>query len=145
MSVSLDHELMVFHLIQWLDEREAPFRPQTLSTECSLYPKIKTAPPIINDHRPDLFAVSKASDPSCLIGEAKTTRDLETYRTEFQLRSFVRYLIEVGHGYLVLGVTWNSVPSARSLLRKIFSDEGATNITPIVVDCSVSLMRSDLR
>lgn len=145
MSVSLDHELMVLHLIHWLDEMEVPFHPQTLSTECSLYSKIRTAPPTINGHRPDLFAVSKASESSCLIGEAKTTKDLETYRTELQLRSFVRYLNEIGHGYLVLGVTWNIVPSARSLLRKIISAEGATDIAPIVVDCSISLFRSDLR
>ena len=105
MSVSLDHELMVLHLINWLDESGTPFRPQTLSTECSLYPKIKTAPPIINDHRPDLFAVSKAGDSLCLMGEAKTTKDLETYRTEFQLLSFVKYLMTIKRGYLVLGVT----------------------------------------
>jgi len=144
-SVSVDHELMVLHLIRWLDEKEAPFHPQTLSTECSLYSKIKTSPPIINGHRPDLFALSKASDSLCLIGEAKTTKDLETYRTEFQLRSFMRYLMEVGQGYLVLGVAWNSTLSAQSLLRKIITYEGATDITPLVIDCSPTLARSNLR
>lgn len=143
MSVSLDHELMVLHLIHWLDQNNEQFHPQTVSTECSLYPKCKTAPPTINGHRPDLYVVSKLREISCLIGEAKTTRDLETYRTEIQLRSFVRHLVELGSGHIVLGVTWNNIANARSLLRKIISNESANDVSALVVDCSVSLLRRE--
>ena len=143
MSVSLDHELMVLHLIQWLDQNGKQFHPQTVSTECSLYPKCKTAPPIINGHRPDLYVVSKLRKISCLIGEAKTTKDLETYRTEIQLRSFVQHLTELGRGQIVLGVTWNNIANARSILRKIISDENASGVSALVIDCSVSLLRRE--
>jgi len=135
---------MVLHLIHWLDSGELDFRPQLISTECSLYPKISIAPPTIHDRRPDLFAMSK-NPGCCLIGEAKTTKDLDTDRTESQLRAFVRHLMEVGKGYIVLGVTWNNMPTAKSMLRKIINTEGATEVMPRVVDCSLSLMRSDMR
>lgn len=135
---------MVLHLINWLDSGKLDFRPQSISTECSLYPKIRTAPPTINGRRPDLFALSK-NPGCCLIGEAKTTKDLDTDRTESQLRAFVRHLTEIGSGYIVLGVTWNNIPTAKSILRKVVNGEGATEVTPLAVDCSLSLMRSDMR
>ena len=144
MSVSLDHELMVLHLIHWLDDIEAPFRPRALLTECSLYPKVRNIPPAIQGHRPDLFAVSKVNFDQCLIGEVKTTDDLEKYRTESQLRSFVRYLMDVDCGYIVLGVTWSNVPCAKSILRKILEDEGAKKINALVVNCSNGLLQRDL-
>ena len=139
MSVSSDHELMVSHLIKWIDGGEGPIGVQNLFCECSYHPEIKNFPPNINGHRPDVFASAKGDPTLLLIGEAKTTQDLETQRTEIQLGAFARHLTELGKGYLALGVTWNNVPSARSLLKKIMIREGAQEIIPIVVDCSTTL------
>lgn len=143
MSVSDDHELMVLHLICWLDNGEGPFRPKILNAECSLYSKVCGLPPTLDQHRPDLFATSIARELPYLVGEVKTTKDLETSRTETQLRAFVRYLEGVRGGYIVLGVPWSSVTSARSLLRYVIAGEQSTFVKPLVVDCSPILFRSE--
>jgi hypothetical protein len=72
-------------------------------------------PPAINGHVPDLY-VDEKTTRLIVIGEAKTSRDLETERSENQLRSFIKYCSLYSNSILVLAVPWYSTRSAKSLI-----------------------------
>ena len=78
-----------------------------------------SAPPIIDGHRPDLYATSSALT---IIGEAKPPWDIETKRTELQLVSFTKYVEFDQTRHLILAVNWVSAATAMSIVRSIAQD-----------------------
>lgn len=68
-------------------------------------------PPIIGSNRPDVFARDLATSAS-IIGEAKTTNDIDNQHTFDQLASFFDYLRSQPHGELWMGVPWLNAGTA---------------------------------
>ncbi len=141
MSVSIDHELMVLDLIQWLDSSEKPIAAGELLAECSMYRKVGY-PPSLCGYRPDVL-VSSPKEQCYLVAEAKTSADLETERTKKQISGFIDWLAERERGFIVIGVPWDSTASAKSLLRNILRKKGVAHITAIVRNCSAALLARD--
>lgn len=68
-------------------------------------------PPIIGSNRPDVFAKDIARSLS-IIGEAKTSNDIDNRHTLTQLASFFDYLRHESQGELWMGVPWLSAGTA---------------------------------
>ena len=68
----------------------------------------------IGGFRPDVYA---ADTSIVIVGEAKTAKDLESPRTEHQLRAFLKYVEAHTSRHLVLAVPWTAVTTAKSVLR----------------------------
>ena len=63
---------------------------------------------------PDIYATDASI---VIVGEAKTSGDLESPRTEHQLRAFLKYVEAHTSRHLVLAVPWTAVATAKSVLR----------------------------
>ncbi len=113
---------MVLDLIRWIDSLDGPIAVGELLAECSMYRKVGY-PPLLCGYRPDVL-VSSPKGTCYLAAEAKTSADLEAERTKKQISGFVDWLVEREKGFIVIGVPWDSVPSAKSLLRNILQHEG---------------------
>ena len=72
------------------------------------------APRRIGGFCPDVYATDASI---VIVGEAKTVRDLESPRTEHQLRAFLKYVEAHTSRHLVLAVHWTAVATAKSVLR----------------------------
>lgn len=72
-------------------------------------------PPAIEGYVPDLYVDDKMLR-LLVIGEAKTPRDLESGRSEAQIRAFLEYCAMQSDSLFVLAVPWHSVRFAQSLL-----------------------------
>ena len=77
------------------------------------------SPFLIGGFRPDVYAVGDSIE---IVGEAKPTWDVESLRTEGQLRSFLGYVEARSSRHLVLSVHWTSAKAAKCVLRNIASD-----------------------
>ena len=77
------------------------------------------APPIIDGHRPDLYATAHGL---IIIGEAKPPWDVESVRTELQLASFTRYVEVDCSRHLLLAVHWASSATASAVVRSLAQD-----------------------
>lgn len=77
------------------------------------------SPFLIGGFRPDVFAVGESIE---IVGEAKPPWDLESVRSEEQLRSFLGYVEARSYRHLVLSVHWTSTKAAMCVLRNIASD-----------------------
>jgi hypothetical protein len=96
-------------------------------------------PPLVGGFRPDLFARTW-SDGRFYIGEAKTTRDLETAHSAAQIAAFVDAISADDYGRLIVCVPFGIVPAARGLLDLIVGgrDEVHDRIDFIATEMFVS-------
>lgn len=72
-------------------------------------------PPNIGGYFPDVF-VKAVGRPLTIIGEAKTTQDLETCRSKLQLISYLTFLKTVSAPCLVISTSWTVQRTAKGLL-----------------------------
>ncbi len=79
-------------------------------------PAATKLPPIIGCNRPDVFARDIGSS-SLVIGEAKTSVDIDNKHTFEQLESFFDYLRLHHRGELWMGVPWLSAGTAMRVCR----------------------------
>lgn len=75
-------------------------------------------PPKIGSFRPDVYAVD-APMTCTIIGEAKTTADLETEHTRAQFESFLQYLRAGTKPLFIVAVPWQVSTRARGMLSAI--------------------------
>ncbi len=73
-------------------------------------------PPTIQGYRPDVYAETREI---VVVGEAKPPWDLESPRSELQLRAFLRYVESDMLRHMVLAVDWTDKATAKSLLKSI--------------------------
>jgi hypothetical protein len=72
-------------------------------------------PPNIGGYFPDVF-VKAVGRPLTIIGEAKTTQDLETWRSKLQLISYLTFLKTVSDPCLVISTSWTVQRTAKGLM-----------------------------
>jgi len=75
-------------------------------------------PPIIGSNRPDIFARDLATS-LLIIGEAKTSDDIDKGHTFDQLASFFDYLNHQPAGELWMGVPWMSAGTAARVCKYV--------------------------
>jgi hypothetical protein len=106
MGESLLHKILVSALLDEMNARtwdSAPF----------LYADLNGAalPPIIGNVRPDVYAHFTTQNRA-IIGEAKTSADLESFHTAQQLEQYFWHLETKDDGELWLAVPWLSAGKA---------------------------------
>ena len=89
-------------------------------------------PPNIGGYYPDVF-VKAVGRSLTIIGEAKTTQDLETCRSELQLISYLTYLRSVDDGCLVVATSWTVQRTAKSLVCHLRQTCGASHVPLVFV------------
>lgn len=90
-------------------------------------------PPQIQNHIPDVFAQNPINSFT-IIGEAKTTNDIESDHTLKQLKEFVNYLTyQPENSSLLLSVPSEGVYSAKQLLNSLRS-ERTQSVKLLVLD-----------
>lgn len=80
----------------------------------------------IDDFRPDVFA--EDTNGRIIIGEAKTTKDLETLHSKNQIKCFIRHLMKKEDSVFILAVPLYSLNAAKNLIRIIKRGLGAENV-----------------
>ena len=75
----------------------------------------------IGDHKPDIHGRT-ATGNFHIIGEAKTSRDIDHRHTLAQLYSFASYLELKAKAVLVLGVSGEGADRAKTILRFLWQD-----------------------
>ena len=92
-------------------------------------------PPQIGGFRPDLYA-RDAPVTTVIIGEAKTSQDIETEHTKKQFTAYLTHLTTVANGIFIIAVTWTSVAVARRVLAGIACNENVkeNSVKVVILD-----------
>jgi len=88
-------------------------------------------PPYVEGHVPDLL-IRDVPQTRIMIGEAKTTKDLESEHSQLQIRAFLKYLQNTPNSSFVLCVPLAARATARTILKQII-DSFPDNQTQILV------------
>lgn len=88
-------------------------------------------PPMIGGFTPDLFA-SDIPESFRIIGEAKTSSDIDSARTHSQIRAFLQHLSLYENGMFYLAVPLFAGPRARYLLKSFLKSDGAKVIAEVL-------------
>ena len=79
--------------------------------------KSEFTPKLLNGRRPD-FQASRYSPDMLVIGEAKSTDDIQTERSQNQINSFIHYLASLNQtSVLILCVALCNISDAKRLIR----------------------------
>jgi hypothetical protein len=93
---------------------------------------LNNLPPIINNEfRPDVFA--EDNNGRIIIGEAKTTKDLETLHTKSQIKCFIQHLMEKEGSVFILATPLYSINTAKNMIGIIKRKLGAENVESIFI------------
>jgi len=112
MTASRNHQDLLSVIIKWCDRREDRSRFIVLTDNNELGIE---RPPTIEGYIPDLVWIDGKSRYR-FIGEAKTKDDISTVHSRRQFSTYLNTLELQRHGELVLGVPWDMMGTARSLL-----------------------------
>lgn len=111
MSESGHHRILVHALAREISSDAVWAKPPIVYTDFQDGTNTSAAPPIIGTNRPDVFARDIGASLS-IIGEAKTSNDVDNRHTLDQLESFFNYLRLQSKGELWIGVPWLSAGTA---------------------------------
>jgi len=82
--------------------------------------KLPTRPPIIGGYIPDVFCTDTPATMT-VIGEAKTSKDLQTHRSLQQIATFYDHLAHAQGGHLAIGVQWPDEAFVINFLKRLRS------------------------
>ena len=85
----------------------------------------------ISGFRPDVYATGSSV---IIVGEAKPSWDVESPRTESQLRAFLEHVEAHPSRHLVLAVHWTTALAAKSVLRSVASNWDAVRERVYILD-----------
>lgn len=117
MSESITHRDLVQQLYRWVSARYLNGGSANVLVDDG-DPVTGARPPNIGGAVPDVFAKTDRGD-GVIIGEAKTSRDLETPRSVRQIELFYRFCAQRQGSVLVLAVPWTHENAAGRLLRTV--------------------------
>ena len=137
MAESEQHRLLVKKMEIWLNEN---FPDSKAVVDAQEKPGDPT-PPIIGSHRPDLYAESKKQ---IIIGEAKTSFDIERRHSISQFKSFLSYLEKGKDNQLMLSVPYECLEKTQFVLEKLRDDMKLKRTHMIVFDeCDAWLLKAE--
>jgi len=117
MSESAIHIELVNHMAEWVVNKLLDGNDAYLLID-GPFSKYSGRPPLIIGHMPDLYVYQKAKE-LLVIGEAKTSKDLDSERSEKQIGAFLSHCSSYSNSIFVLAVPWYKARFADSLLRMI--------------------------
>jgi hypothetical protein len=116
-SESIQHSQLVERLLQWTNDHYPTWEGMPVVITADHTARYDgRRPRRIGEAIPDIYATSLPV-AFCLIGEAKTTFDLETTHSQNQILCFLEYLRYQEHPFFVLATPWNLINTARNLVR----------------------------
>ena len=87
-------------------------------------------PPLIGGYIPDLYIKSERM----IIGEAKTSQDIETKHSREQYTQYLKHLKQYRDSLFIMAVPWNCVPSTKSLIRRVQKNINAENVNTVILE-----------
>jgi len=123
------HTNLVENLIDAVESRHKHLRGFTMFADHHSFGNDR--PPMIGGFTPDLFA-SDVPESFRIIGEAKTSLDLDNERTHFQIRAFLEHLSLRPNGMFYLAVPLFAGPRARYLVKSCLKSDGTKVITEVL-------------
>jgi hypothetical protein len=88
--------------------------------------------PNIGGYVPDVYGIGIRPPDARLVGEAKSSVDFRSPRTEFQLQAFLNHLAAFPVATLLLAVPFGTLPSASSLMLRMDAHE-ASHVRIVIV------------
>ena len=132
MGESAIHSELVRAIVRWVSTKtELSKRGALLS--CLPESSRHDTPPTLSGSVPDVFIKDDTSG-TVLIGEAKTSWDIETRRTRAQLTAYLKYLMSCRDAILVIAVPWYCSNQMRSLIRYLQQRTGAHSVNVYVLE-----------
>ena len=95
--------------------------------------RVQDKPPIVYGFIPDVY-VMNAPGHGIIIGEAKTTRDVENNHSIEQYQAFLQKCAELKDSLFVLAVPWYMIRLAESILKELKKKIGAEEVTTKVLE-----------
>lgn len=119
-------------IVRWLEEQFGRSEVSSaLTDDPGLFPR--NSPPLIGGYIPDVF-LRRPVRGVLIIGEAKTSRDLETKHSREQFAGYFKYLSHHPGSILVVAVPWYTVNQAKSLLWHIQRRCNADGVSIVVLE-----------
>lgn len=132
MAESSTHQLLVAQLSEWVHQNVAC--PENTLVLSDLSTTVRgDKPPSIGGYNPDVFC-RVIGGGLIVIGEAKTTRDIETRHSREQFRSYLLYLKQCTSGTLVIAVPWHAVNQVKSLIRMLQRETSTMHIRTVFLE-----------
>ncbi|WP_319526170.1 hypothetical protein [uncultured Desulfosarcina sp.] len=133
MGESKKHNSLVIAIEKWIEKNKGGGDNTCLLTDSGLSSS-KSRPKPINGHVPDIYAENLTKERWIIIGEAKTARDLESKRSEKQIKEFLKYCASYPGTLFILSVPWDTTIYARSLLKIFKKELGFPDLTTLVIN-----------
>lgn len=89
-------------------------------------------PPQIGNYIPDLF-VYRTVHYGIILGEAKTFYDIENKHTEDQIKTFLKYLVQIENGIFVFTIPWQMSRFAKNYLKYLQKQTGAMTVNIVIL------------
>ena len=137
MAESLQHQRLVSRIVKVVSEVVNGCSEVMCFVDGPSYSD--SLPRIIGGFRPDVYATGASI---VIVGEAKPVQDLESLRTERQLRAFMEHVEAHPSRHLMLSVHWTTALAAKSVLRSVASNWDTVRERVYVLDGVRSLIIS---
>ena len=132
MGESNNHIQLVNELVHWIarsylnGDKGYLLIDQPESVACN-------KPPRINGYVPDVFTTS-APHNRTIIGEAKTTLDVERPHSIEQIKAFLRYCSNHENAVFVFAAPWPMSRYSKNLLKHLQHQTNASMVTIVVIE-----------
>lgn len=133
MSESSAHALLVSKLLEWIKENITPKDDLCILVDGSSSPP-ESRPPTIGGKVPDVYVKSVGPDRLVLIGEAKTSQDVETEHARDQFRCYLDHLKWQRRSILLIAVPWHKARLAKSIVRRVQEEQNAEHVRVHVLE-----------
>ena len=116
-SETLQHANLICQMEAWVRRKFSHHNYFSILTDRPLYPGLDDRPPKIKGCIPDLYATD-VPETFCVVGEAKTSKDLTVERSQQQISNFIDYLlVRPTDDFFVLAVPYDATDRAVIALR----------------------------
>ena len=132
MAESSTHTALVQVIIKYIGREHAHIPAMGIVNDLSS-PLRAEKPNRIEGFVPDVYAFD-APLTTVIIGEAKTTDDLETERSRKQISAFLLFLGHQQTGIFILAVPWQIKRRAQAIVTSLCSELGATAVKTVTLD-----------
>ncbi len=131
-SETVQHANLICRMEGWLREKFSHHTCFSILTDSSISPEMDNRPPKIKGRTPDLYATD-VPETFCVVGEAKTSKDLITKRSQQQMSIFIDYLfVRPTDDFFVLAVPYDATDRAvitlRNKCRRVENRNGSVSI-----------------
>lgn len=132
MAESSTHSALVKIIINYIGQEHAQIAALGIVNDLSS-PLRSEKPNRIEGYVPDVYAFD-APLTTVIIGEAKTTTDLETEHSKKQITAFLSFLGQQTTGIFILAVPWQAKRRAHAIVTSLREAVGASSVKTVTLD-----------